>query len=247
MMKEVGEVLTIIPAKGLSTRLKRKNLADLAGKPLLAYAIDTAKKSGVCGEIMVSTEDPEIAACARSFGADVPFLRPEHLCHDPYEVPDVCLNVLDQYEAMGRVFDTLLITLPTCPFCEPRDVQAAVRMYCEKDASFVMTVSKMEPHYYHAMILDADDGQLNPVFDDDTMYGRRKRPHPVHCNGAVHVVDVAAYCEARTYYGTPLYGLEMPVARSVDIDTEDDLAYARWLINRRGAGTDSDEGGDVHA
>ncbi len=231
-MKQLGRVLTIVPAKGASTRLPRKNLLPLGGRPLIDHTLAAAWGSEVGGVVMVDTEDEEIAAHARRLGAEVPFLRPDHLSHDPYEVPDVALHVLDQYEAMGQHFDTLIILLVTAPLRTAEDIRAAVGVFREKDARFLMTVTRVDPHYYHALHVD-EEGRLSPVFGRDGLANIGLPPIPVRCNGAVHVLDVPAFREARTYYGEPLYAVEMPVARSVDIDTADDLAYAEFLLSRQ--------------
>ena len=160
-------VLTIIPAKGASTRLKRKNIRLLAGKPLIAYTIETAKASGLCGEIMVSTEDHEIAEIAKELGAEVPFMRPDYLSHDPYEVDDVCLYVLKQYEEIGRTFDTLIILLPTSPLCIVEDIKESVRIFHENDGKFLMSASEMDPHYYNALIFDEETSTLSKLFIDE--------------------------------------------------------------------------------
>lgn len=229
-------ILTIIPAKGTSTRLKRKNVSLLAGKPLIAYTIETAKASGLCGEIMVSTEDHEIAEIAKGLGAEVPFMRPDYLSHDPYEVDDVCLYVLKQYEEIGRTFDTLIILLPTSPLCIVKDIKESIRIFHENDGKFLMSVSKMDPHYYNALIFDEKRLRLSRVFADDHFSKKIRTPIPVRCNGAVTIVDVKAFKSAGTYYGQPLLGYEMPWERSVDVDTEQDLMFAEWLIENRKKG-----------
>lgn len=234
-MKNLGSVLTIIPAKGTSGRLKRKNAILMAGKPLIAYAIETAKKSKLCGEIMVSTEDNEIALLSKKLGATVPFMRPEYLSYDPYEVDDVCLHVLKQYEEIGKTFDTLIILLPTSPFCAVEDIIESIRKFQENDGQFLISVSKMDPHYYHAFTFDEQKLTLSNVFDDNRFFDKTTPPTPVRCNGAVTIVDIKAFKSAGTYYGQPLLGYEMPWERSVDIDTEQDLMFAEWLINKYGA------------
>jgi len=166
-IKNTMNVLTIIPAKGASTRLKRKNIRLLAGKPLIAYTIETAKASGLCGEIMVSTEDHEIAEIAKELGAEVPFMRPDYLSHDPYEVDDVCLYVLKQYEEIGRTFDTLIILLPTSPLCIVEDIKESVRIFHENDGKFLMSASEMDPHYYNALIFDEETSTLSKLFIDE--------------------------------------------------------------------------------
>ena len=109
------EFLCIIPAKGGSMRLARKNVADLCGRPLISYTIEAAKKSGLFEEVYVSTEDEEIAEVSRSFGATVPYKRPAELAKDLAGVVDVCLHMIEYLEQKGKSFATLFILLPTSP------------------------------------------------------------------------------------------------------------------------------------
>lgn len=241
ILKDTGEVLTIIPAKACSNRVKGKNLVFLGGRPLIARTIETALAAGVCGEVMVSTEDVKTANVARQYGAKAPFLRPDHMARDPYEVDDVCLHVLKQYRDIGRDFDTLIIMLPTSPFCEVEDVRQCMKFFRENDGRFLMSVSKMDAHYYHALTFDEDRMTMSPVFSNGTTVGDIRPEIPVRCNGAVTIVDVKAFEEAGTYYGEPLLGYEMPPERSVDIDDQEDLLFAEWLMHREyAAETDQD-------
>ncbi len=235
-MKPLGSVIAVIPAKGGSRRVQNKNLRELGGKPLVAYPIETALRSALCDEVMVSTEDARVADVARAYGAEVPFYRSSHLAQDPYQAEDVCLHVLDQYAAMGRQFDTLLLMLPTSPFCSVADVRASMRVFREHDGKFLMSVARMDTHYYHALRFLDDTAILSPFFDDDHLHDRVSPMTPVRANGAVTIVDVTAFRAARTYYGTPLLGYEMPWERSIDIDTEADLALAEFMLARRKEG-----------
>jgi len=227
-MKNLSNILTIIPAKASSIRINKKNMTLLSNKPLIKYTIDVAMKSGACGEIMVSTEDEEIAAYATKLGVNVPFLRPSYLSHDPYEADDVCLNVLEEYSKIGKNFDTLIILLATSPLRNIQDIKNSIRLYQENNGNFLMSVSKMDPHYYNALTFKDDNITLSKIFNDSA-----DKTAPVRCNGAVTIVDIKAFKKAGTYYGEPLIGYEMPWERSVDIDTEQDLLFAEWLINNK--------------
>ena len=114
--RKPGRVLGLIPAKGGSIRLPRKNIRKLAGKTLLQRAIEAAQQSGVINHLSVSTEDEQIATEAKQLGVDVPFMRPTYLSKDPYGVVDVALHALDEWERLGKCFQTLVILLPTSPF-----------------------------------------------------------------------------------------------------------------------------------
>ena len=233
MSKEAEGVLTIIPAKLGSTRVSRKNIRLLAGKPLMAYAIKTALASGVCGEVMVSTESPQVVDVAQVHGAEVPFMRPEHLGKDPYGVGDVCKHVLAEYSKRGRRFQRLVIMLPTCPFVSLEDVQGCMRMFEEQDVHFLMSVSEFDHNPFAAMrFKEPGSSRLAGCFPDHLGKKRHELPQTYRANGAVCIVDCNAFWEAGTYYGEPLYGYVMPWYRSVDIDTEQDFQFAEFLIQQ---------------
>jgi CMP-N-acetylneuraminic acid synthetase len=225
-MARPGPVLALIPAKGGSIRLRRKNLLPLGGRPLIGWAIAAARDSGVADAVVVSTEDAEIA--------EVPFLRPDHLSQDPAGVVDVALHALGALREAGRAFATLVILLPTCPFRSTDDVCRAVDMFRARDGRFLMSVSAYSHTPFAALQL-SEEGVLSPYFLE--YIGRRSQQMPAafRANGAVHVLDVAAFEEARSYYAQPLIGYEMPAERSVDIDTEHDLRYAEFLLARESA------------
>ena len=222
-------VLTVIPAKLGSTRLPKKNILPLGGKPLLHWTIEAALTAGCCGEVMVSTESEQVAEVARQAGAEVPFMRPDHLSRDPYGVYHVCAHALDAYEAMGRTFDVLMLLLPTSPFRSVADIRGTWELFHEQKARFAASVSRFCCDLFCAHTMD-ENGRLTPMFPDLFRTPACDRPVPFEINGAVHVVDVEALRAQRTICGDDFYGYVMDWQRSVDIDTEADLEFARFLL-----------------
>ena len=225
------DTLTIIPAKIGSTRLPRKNILELGGKPLLNYTIEAAFVSGICGEIMVSTESQEVAKIAEEAGASIPFMRPEKLGKDPYGIVDVCNHVLDVYEAMGRTFDKLIILLPTSPFRSAEDILAADKIFKSNNAEFLMSMSAYEHNPLAALRrIENETDVMIPCFSEFIGKKRHEVPETFRANGGVTILNVKAFRTAGTYYGEPLYSYLMPWERSIDIDTEIDLRFAEFLI-----------------
>lgn len=224
-------VLGMIPAKGGSQRLARKNVLPLAGKPLLQWAVEAALESKVLDRLIVSTEDGEIAALARGLGAETPFLRPPELARDPFGVVDVALHALRTLRERGEEYSTLVVLLPTCPLRTAEDISGAFRMYTEQDAAFLMSISACDHTPFTALRFEA--GKLNPYFPE--YMGRKpgQLPPAYRCNGAIHVLDVEAFEREKSYYAQPLTGYLMPPERSVDIDTAEALALAEALLARR--------------
>jgi N-acylneuraminate cytidylyltransferase len=223
-----GRVLGMIPAKGGSQRLARKNVLPLGGKPLLQWAIEAARGSGVIDKLIVSTEDEAIAALARDLGAEVPFLRPAEMARDPFGVVDVALHALRAMREAGEEYATLVVLLPTCPLRTAGDLSAAMDLFRGKGASFLMSVSQCDHTPFTALRLG--DGLLHPYFPD--YMGRKpgQLPPAYRCNGAIHVLDVKAFEREKSYYAQPLVGYVMPPERSVDIDTALSLKLAELIL-----------------
>ena len=223
------KVLGLIPAKGGSTRLAKKNIRQLAGRSLLAWTAEAARASGVIDRLIVSTEDDEVAAAAREIGLEVPFMRPPELARDPAGVVQVALHALDMLEAAGELYDSLVVLLPTCPLRTAADIRSAYELFIERKRPFLMSVSEFE-HTPLAALGPTEDGRLEPYLPQ--YFGRKSQemPKAYRPNGAVHVLDVKAFRRARSYVAQPLVGYVMPRERSFDIDTEDDLRAAEFHL-----------------
>ena len=223
--------LALIPAKGASTRLPRKNVRMLAGRSLLAWTGDTVRASGVADRIVVSTEDEGVAEEARRLGLEIPFMRPADLARDPAGVVQVALHALSALEEQGNTYDTLAIFLPTCPFRSVDDIQAAFRQFRETQAQFLLSVAPYEHTPFAA--LRVENGLAVPCFE--TFFGKRTQelPPAYRPNGAIHLLDVAAFQAARSYIAQPLHAYVMPWERSVDIDTELDWLVAEAMLKFR--------------
>jgi CMP-N-acetylneuraminic acid synthetase len=221
--------LCLIPAKGGSTRLARKNVVELGGRPLLGWAIDAARDSGMMDRIVVSTEDDAIAGVARKLGVDVPFMRPPHLARDPAGVVDVALHALVTLREQGDDYRTLVILLPTCPYRSAEDICNAVNLFRQQNGKFLMSVSRYEHTPFAAMGI-GDDQILRPYFPEYIGKKSQEMPAALRANGAIHVLDVEAFERAGSYYAQPLIGYEMPWERSIDIDTAHDLRLAESLL-----------------
>ena len=209
--------------------MARKNVVELDGRPLLGWAIDAARNSGMMDRIVVSTEDDTIAVVARNLGVDVPFMRPAHLARDPAGVVDVALHALVTLREQGDDYRTLVILLPTCPYRSAEDIRNAVNLFKQQNGKFLMSVSRYEHTPFAAMDI-GDDQILRPYFPEYIGKKSQEMPVALRANGAIHVLDVEAFEHARSYYAQPLIGYEMPWERSIDIDTAHDLRLAESLL-----------------
>lgn len=229
----IGRILALIPAKAASNRLKRKNALLFEGEPLVSRAVRVAKEAAVFAQIVVSTEDPDIAQFAKDAGAEVPFMRPHELAVDPAGVVDVTLHALDELERAGETFETVVILLPTSPFRAAADILEALRIYRERSVNFLMSVTSYDHTPLAALIIE--DGLLTPLLPDllaRTGAKGTSAPTVVRSNGAVTICNVKQLRKEKTYYSYPLAAYEMPWERSIDIDTAADLALAQHLAGK---------------
>jgi CMP-N-acetylneuraminic acid synthetase len=231
---KLGRTLALIPAKAGSKRLPRKNIRPLNGISLLGRTIQRVQKINFIERICVSTEDEEVADEARKFGVEIPFMRPAHLARDPAGVVEVALHALDWLEVNGESFETLIILLPTSPFCQVADIEGAICTYIDQGVDFLMSVSREVHSPLSSLILEK--GKLSPLHPEWlNRTGARadsELPVIVRANGAVTIVNIAAFRRERNYYGYPLAAYEMPPERGVDIDTEIDFQFAEFLADR---------------
>ena len=222
-------ILGLVPAKAASTRLARKNIRALGGKPLLGWAAEAARATGRFDRLVVSTEDEEVAAVAKRQGLEVPFMRPPELAVDPVEADGVALHAIEALAERGEQFDVVAIMLPTCPFRTADDIAASLDLFLTRDEPNLMSLSPFTHTPFAALRLDGA-GQAIPVFPD--LFGQSAKEHPAayRPNGAIHVLDADWFQRTRSYRQGPMIGFVMPRERSVDIDTEEDFRLAARMM-----------------
>lgn len=229
--RPAGRTLALIPAKGASVRLPRKNLLPVAGRSLLARTVDAAREAALFDRIAISTEDPEIAVAATALGLEVPFMRPDRLARDPAGVVDVALHSLDEWQARGEEYRTLVILLPTTPFRTAADIAGCMDRYVAAGATALMSVCREAHSPLSSLILR--DGVLTPLHPEWLHRTGAKAtaatPTLVRANGAVTILDVARFRAEREYYIYPLVAHEMPWERGIDIDTQEDYLFAQFV------------------
>jgi len=224
--------ICLIPAKGCSTRLPRKNLLPLEGMPLVSKTIEKAIYSELFDVVCVSTEDEEIASVASSCGADVPFIRPMYLSRDPSTIIDVMLHALSQYNDKGIKFDKICVLLPTSPFVTINDIILANEQFDENPSNALISVCATNFPPYNAWELD-DDCMLRSCFPDSPFRFTKATecPKTYRSNGAILIANVEILQKERSYRTRPLRPYVMPTERSIDIDTSMDYEFAKFLSN----------------
>ena len=218
-----GKKLAIITARGGSKRIPRKNTKDFCGKPILCYSIEAAKNAGVFDEIMVSTEDEEIARLARSAGASVPFFRSARNAGDYASTDDVILEVLKSYEAMGQSFEAFCCLYPTAPFLSGERLRSAMALLEETDS--VMPVGPFSYPPQRGLILDKN-GYVRRQFPEYANARSQDLPKIYHDCGQFYACRTEAFLKAGTTDVERLLPLVLTEMEVQDIDTPQDWAIA---------------------
>lgn len=225
--------LALITARGGSKGLPGKNLAPLAGKPLIAWTIDAARAASSLSRIVVSTDDPAIADACRSRGVEVPFLRPAELSTDTASHLSVVEHALQWLESGEKVRpDVVVLLQPTSPLRTAADIDACVALASRTAAPAVVSVCEAVDHPFLVKKLD-EGGRLVDYVTPGLAYARRQDfPAAYVLNGAVYVNRRDSLLRDRSFVPPGALPYVMPRERSIDIDTAADLAAAEAALTR---------------
>lgn len=221
----MGSRIAIITARGGSKRIPRKNIKDFCGKPILAYSIEAALQSGLFDEIMVSTDDVEIAEIARQYGAKVPFYRSRETSNDYATTNDVLLEVLSEYEKRGQIFETAVCIYPTAPFVTAGKLQQGIRQLEESDADTLIPVVTFSYPPQRAMIVE----NQRLIFEYPQYLDSRSQdlvPH-YHDVGQFYVFRTKAFHENRRLMVGNILPFVVSELEVQDIDNETDWEIAQ--------------------
>ena len=222
--------VALIPARGGSKRLPRKNVIDFLGRPILAYTIEAARSSGCFERVVVSTEDEEIAGVARQYGAEVD-RRSASLATDVASVVDVCCDFLDREELSGRSWERMAVLYATAPLRGDEDIRRTIALLAPGVCDFAMAVTSFDLPPHQALTI-GPDGSLAPMWPELISKRGSDLPALRVDNGSTYAVDVGAFRRCRSFYGPGLRGHDMGRERSIDIDTQRDLDVAVWEAQR---------------
>ncbi len=226
----------LVPARGGSKSIPRKNLAPCAGQPLIAWTAQAALDSGVLSRVLLSTDDAEIAEQGRALGLEVPFLRPADLADDTVPMLPVLRHALEYLRAEGHEPEALVLLQPTSPLRTARHVSEAVARFCETRAATLVSVVRVPHQFIPSSLMREEGGRLVPSMGGALGPLRRQEKETLFArNGpAVLIVSPRTLDDGRLY-GEPTFGYEMDSQSSLDIDDIDDLALANVLLRERGS------------
>ena len=222
-------MMALIPARGGSKGLFRKNILPVFGLPLISWTINAAKKSKYVDDVFVTTDDPEIAAVSRRFGATV-IARPECLAQDDTSSEPVIKHALLWMKSNNIECQDIVFLQPTSPLRDESHIDAAVDIYRNKGAKAVISVYEPEHTPIKSYILE-ESGELTGLYSNDAPYLRRQDlPKAFQPNGAIYVFSLKSFFEEEKIPRTCVYPYEMLVSESIDIDSQSDLDLAERLL-----------------
>ena len=219
----MSKQLAMITARGGSKRIPRKNIRPFCGKPILCYSIEAAQSSGVFDEIMVSTDDPEIAEIAREYGAKVPFFRSPATANDYASTDDVIREVLQTYLSMGQDFDAFCCIYPTAPFVTGKRLKEAMELLGHADS-----VMPVVPFSYPPQrgLLISEAGFLERQFPEYALTRSQDLPKIYHDCGQFYACRTKAFFDEGTTDVKGLIPLVLSEMEVQDIDTLEDWELA---------------------
>jgi CMP-N-acetylneuraminic acid synthetase len=225
-------VIGLVPARGGSKGIPRKNIRLLCGKPLLQYTAEAALQTCSLTRVILSTEDEEIAEVGRRCGLDVPFLRPSELAKDETPMLSVVQHAIKWLEEQGDLFDAICLLQPSNPLRRSQDIDACIRLLQERDCDSVVTVlpvpAKYNPHWTY---LQDSDGRLRiSTGESEPITRRQDLPPALHREGSVYVTKLSVLREQNTLYGSYIVGYPVHASRSVNIDSPEDWALAERIL-----------------
>jgi CMP-N,N'-diacetyllegionaminic acid synthase len=229
-------VLTVIPARGGSKGVPRKNVRPLAGKPLIAWTIEAAREAReVLSRVLVSTDDAEIAATARRHGAEVPFLRPADLSGDKVPMLPVLQHCVQWCEQdSGWHFDWILLLQPTAPLRTADDIRGALQLATQGGCDSVISV--VQVFAVHPILMKRiEGGRLLPFCIEEREGTRRQdySPPAYMRNGAIYLTRRDVLMDRNSIWGEVIHPYVMPEERSASIDDETDFQVCEALMSRR--------------
>ncbi len=228
-MRQSHGNICIIPARGSSKRLPRKNILLLNGKPVIAYTIEAALQCGLFEKVYVSTEDDEIAEVALKYSAEVPYFRPPSLATDKATVVEVCLDMLSYFENKGIYFEALCCLYPTAALRNHKDILNSYEIF--KKGFFTVIAGTDYFFSPHQALVLSTDGTVHLFWED--LRGKKSQEVPEFLvdNGSTYWANVERFKLERTFYSSKTGLYKMPKIRSIDVNTSEDFQLLQNIFN----------------
>ena len=225
------DILVVIPARSGSKGIPGKNIKKLHGKPLINYTIEAAKEIFENSQVIVSTDDKEIAEIAASHGANIPFLRPKELAQDDSSTRDVILHLVDYFERQKSMPSVIVLLQVTSPIRNSKHLNEALDLFFHKDCDMVVSVTESKTSPYFNLYEENKEGYLQK--SKDGAFTRRQDVPPVYeYNGAIYIFKTKSIVESEMKDFEKITKYVMSKNDSVDIDDEVDWKIAEYLLTK---------------
>ncbi len=230
----MDNAIAIITARGGSKRIPKKNIKMFCGKPIIAYSIEAALKSGIFSEVMVSTDSEEIAEIARKYGANVPFMRSEATSGDFATTSDVLLEVLDQYEKLGQTYTYMCCIYPTAPFVTGEKLKEGLDLLKKHNALEAMPVVQFSYPPQRAFVINSDNQMEYKEKQYITARSQDLRKE-YHDAGQFYFYNIFQYLKINGKIETGIVPIIVSEMEVQDIDNENDwkLAELKYSLLKR--------------
>lgn len=224
--------LVVIPARGGSKGIPKKNIKPLNGKPLIYYTVEAARTFAKDEDICVTTDNEEIIQTVEGIGLKIPFKRPDHLATDYIGTHDVVIHALDHYENVGIKYDCVILLQPTSPFRKGKHIQEALKLY-HKNLDMVVSVKEASANPYYVLFEENEQGYLKSSKKIDTIDRRQDAPNVYELNGAIYIYNSVSLRKYKRMTDAPkVLKYLMEELDSVDLDTLLDWEFAEYLIQK---------------
>ena len=225
------KILGIIPARGGSKGIPGKNIRMLGGKPLIYYAAQAAKESGLVNRLILTTDSAEIAEVGRKLGIETPFIRPAHLAQDNTPMFPVMEHALQFVENEGWQPDIILLLQPTAPLRQADHLRVAVNLLVEAKCDAVASVIEVPQHYVPDFVLRLEEGRLKPFLDGGEKVTRRQDARAAYSrDGTVYAFWRDVFVNKHSIYGDDCRPLLIPRDMSCNLDTMEDWGEVEQKI-----------------
>jgi N-acylneuraminate cytidylyltransferase/CMP-N,N'-diacetyllegionaminic acid synthase len=231
---KMGPLLGLIPARGGSKGVPRKNIRSLGGKPLIAYAIEAARIAGCLEGVFVDSDDPEIVHAALQFGAEAPWLRPSEFASDSASVVDAVIHFARRFEReRGIVPRAVALLQPTSPLRSGASIKAGVDLFLRGGGESVVSVSPVKEHPHWVRKIDREGILLEYIPGADDPACRQDLPAAFVVDGGIFISTIANLESRRSFFSLRTRAILTPAEESLDIDDAMDWEFAEFLLSRR--------------
>lgn len=227
------KILAVIPARGGSKGLPKKNIQILGDKPLIAWSIAAGKQSKYIDSITVSTDSQEIAAIAKKWGGHIPFIRPTELASDEAKGIDAILHAIHWHRDNGDAFELVIVLQPTSPLRTAMHIDQAIELMFDKKTKAIVSVCPVDHHPWWSNTLPLNGNMKSFLKPEILNTNRQELPPFYRLNGAIYISDIGYLEQKRSFMTDETFAYIMTTESSIDIDSSFDFKLAELFLHEQ--------------